>query len=517
MLTKAEASTQHTPAHRAAIYVRMSTDPQINSIQHQRDKLYEYAEARGIEIVAMYADAGKSGLHINGRDGMKNLLDDVQGGQAGFDQILVYDVSRWGRYQDLDESAHYEFICRRAGIKVVYCGEQFADDGSTVSGILKNIKRVMAAEYSRELSSKVFAAQSKYAALGYKQGGPAGYGLRRAVMGQDGKVARLLEPGGRKGPTSERVVFVAGPASEIAVVQEVYRYYVEEHIGESKIATLLNDAGIPGEHGRCWSFNTVRGLLTNEKYIGTLVYNRSSFKLHNRIARNPSSDWIKVPHAFSALVPEALFQKAAAERLYRMRHFSRADLLEKLRSIYRTHGRVTTGLIDNAPGVPHHSAFSNAFGTLLNAYALAGVPPTAKAKTYINTLWKIETIRNAIVADVRAATVAAGGTCSAGSGKNSVVINGTLLVKVLVSRGRQYGGKGPLRWKIPLVWTPTAHFVIVVQLDLEHRPIRGYLLLPTAQFHQAELTEKSEVPLALAEFRHATIDAMFGLDEKRKI
>ena len=70
------------PPRLAAIYVRMSTDPQNYSIQHQCEKLNDYAATHGMEIVAMYADAGKSGLRINGRDGMKNLIDDVLAGAA---------------------------------------------------------------------------------------------------------------------------------------------------------------------------------------------------------------------------------------------------------------------------------------------------------------------------------------------------------------------------------------------------------------------------------------------------
>jgi len=62
--------------------------------------------------------------------------------------ILVYDVSRWGRFQDADESAYYEYRCRRAGIQVVYCAEQFENDGSPVSTIVKGVKRAMAGEYT---------------------------------------------------------------------------------------------------------------------------------------------------------------------------------------------------------------------------------------------------------------------------------------------------------------------------------------------------------------------------------
>ena len=127
-----------------------------------------------------YADAGKSGLRIDGRDALKQLIEDVQNGKADFQTILVYDVSRWGRFQDADESAYYEYICRRAGISVQYCAEQFENDGSPVSTIVKGVKRAMAGEYSRELSAKVFTGQCRLIELGFRQGGMAGYGLRRS-------------------------------------------------------------------------------------------------------------------------------------------------------------------------------------------------------------------------------------------------------------------------------------------------------------------------------------------------
>lgn len=69
----------------------------------------QYAERHGLEIVRTYADEGRSGLRIEGRDGRQRLLADVESGAADFSTILVYDVSRWGRFQDADESAHYEY------------------------------------------------------------------------------------------------------------------------------------------------------------------------------------------------------------------------------------------------------------------------------------------------------------------------------------------------------------------------------------------------------------------------
>jgi len=89
-------------------------------------------------------------------------MKDVQSNVRDFDAILVYDVSRWGRFQDADEAAYYEHLCSRAGIRVHYCEEQFDNDGSIGSILLKSVKRVMAGEYSRELSVKVFAGQCRF-------------------------------------------------------------------------------------------------------------------------------------------------------------------------------------------------------------------------------------------------------------------------------------------------------------------------------------------------------------------
>ncbi|SMF24215.1 Resolvase, N terminal domain, partial [Xaviernesmea oryzae] len=166
----------------------MSTDHQKYSTENQADAIRQYAEARGIEIIRTYADAGKSGLKIEGRDALRQLIEDVQAGDTDFTIVLVYDVSRWGRFQDADESAYYEYICRRAGIAVQYCAEQFENDGSPVSTIVKGVKRAMAGEYSRELSTKVFAGQGRLIEKGFRQGGPAGFGLRRTLIDEHGAV-----------------------------------------------------------------------------------------------------------------------------------------------------------------------------------------------------------------------------------------------------------------------------------------------------------------------------------------
>ncbi|MGY3506654.1 MULTISPECIES: recombinase family protein [unclassified Bradyrhizobium] len=183
---------------RAAQYVRMSTEMQHYSIQNQAAVIAAYAHAHNLTLVRTYRDEGESGLLIKNRRGLLQLIEDVESGQADFGHILVYDVSRWGRFQDADESAHYEFMCKRAGIKVAYCAEQFDNDGTMLASIVKNIKRVMAAEYSRELSAKVYAGQCRFARLGYKLGGYPGYGLLRELVDEKEQSKGVLKKGQRK-------------------------------------------------------------------------------------------------------------------------------------------------------------------------------------------------------------------------------------------------------------------------------------------------------------------------------
>ena len=126
----------------------MSTDHQKYSTENQIEAIRRYAEQRGFEICRIYEDAGRSGLKVDGRDGLQRLMKDVQSQAANFEAIIVYDVSRWGRFQEPDEGAYYEFRCIRANITVQYCAEHFPTDNAPMSAVMKSLKRAMAGEYS---------------------------------------------------------------------------------------------------------------------------------------------------------------------------------------------------------------------------------------------------------------------------------------------------------------------------------------------------------------------------------
>jgi DNA invertase Pin-like site-specific DNA recombinase len=133
------------------------------------------------EITRTYADQGKSGVLLAHRAGLIELLDNVLSKRATYSAILVYDVSRWGRFQDSDESAFYEFICKESGIPVHYCAEPFGNNGSPHDTLLKTLKRTMAGEFSRELGVKVSEGKRRITKLGFSDGWRCGLRLSSCV------------------------------------------------------------------------------------------------------------------------------------------------------------------------------------------------------------------------------------------------------------------------------------------------------------------------------------------------
>ena len=173
-----------------------------------------------------------------------------------------------------------------------------------MSGIMKNMKRMMAGEYPRELSSKVFAGACRLVTYGFRQGGVAGYGLRRMMINERNEPKMELNRGDRKSLQTDRVILIPGPAEEIENVRWIYRAFVDNRLSESQIAALLNQRSVKTDCDRAWTRGTVREILINEKYIGHNVYNRRSFKLKKQHVKNPPDQWVRKENAFAPIVEE---------------------------------------------------------------------------------------------------------------------------------------------------------------------------------------------------------------------
>jgi DNA invertase Pin-like site-specific DNA recombinase len=380
----ADAARSPLIPRRAVQYLRMSTEHQRYSLEHQAAAIGRYAETRGYDVIASYVDEGISGVDIRKRNGLRTLLADVLGGDCAFDTILVYDVSRWGRFQNPDQSAHYEFLCAQAGVHVEYCAELFENDGSIPSTLMKSLKRVMAAEYSRELSVKVSAAKTAMLHRGHWPGGSAGYGLRRQIIHPEGAPGAVLRPGEVKSVQGHHTILVPGPAQEVAIVGRIYRMFTVGRLSRAEIARVLNTEGVPSVADRQWTHMMVTSVLTNPKYVGDLVGNRTVGFLNTPRMRRVETEWVRKPRAFKPIVSRALFD-AAQKRLSDASYvqMTRAEMVEALRAIHDQHGKITRRLIDEAPGLPSSGKFARIFGGRPGFYAAIGVrmkhpPPKPK-------------------------------------------------------------------------------------------------------------------------------------------
>ncbi len=500
---------------RAVQYLRMSTEHQKYSTENQSDIIAEYAERNGMQVIRTYADEGKSGLKIEGRNALKRLIANVESSQADFEVILVYDISRWGRFQDADESAYYEYICKRAGIRVIYCAEQFDNDGSPISTIVKGVKRAMAGEYSRELSVKVFTGQCRLIENGFRQGGTAGFGLQRMLIDEHGNKKGRLKHGEYKSLQTDRVILIPGPAHESEIVTMIYKKFVFDGLSELEIAKLLNDRGILTDLKRPWTRGSIRQMLTNEKYIGNNVYNRSSFKLKVKRVKNPPEMWIRSDGAFEGIVDNQLFYQAQGIMLERYRRFSDEEMLDRLKYLYRKHGKLSGILIDDTEGMPSSAAYRSRFRGLVRAYRLIGYTPERDYQ-YIRINQFLRKMHKDIVTDVIHQIQDLGGIVERDKCTDLLTINDEFSASIVVARCWQTSA-GSLRWLIRFDLGLSPDITVALRMDVANSVPMDYYLLPLMDLEIERLRLAEYNGVHLDTFRFDNLDFFFGLAERDKI
>ncbi len=500
---------------KAVEYVRMSTEHQQYSTENQADKIREYAMRHGIEIIRTYADAGKSGLRIDGRISLQKLIKDVESGSADFTVILVYDVSRWGRFQDADESAYYEYLCRRAGINVTYCAEQFENDGSPVSTIVKGVKRAMAGEYSRELSAKVFAGQCRLIELGFRQGGPAGYGLRRILIDQSGSIKTELTRGEHKSLQTDRVILMPGPEAEIRIVNSIYRWFIDEALIESEIAKRLNDKGVLTDLDRQWTRSTIHEVLTNEKYIGNNVYNRVSFKLKKVRVVNTPDMWIKKEGAFEPIVPPEVFYTAQGIIIARSHRYTDEELIARLRSLYQSRGFLSGMIINETEGMPPTSIYSHRFGSLLRAYEMVGYTPDRNYR-YLEINKFLRRFHPEIVNQTESQIATLGGVVRRDPATDILTINDEFSISLVLARC-QTPNSGRYHWKVRFDTSLAPDITVAVRLNQTNQAALDYFLLPGLDFGQPRISLAEHNSIEFESYRFDSLDYLYGMAERIRL
>lgn len=462
----------------AATYIRMSTEKQVYSVANQRTAIAAYALDRGYAVVRDYVDEGKSGLTIKHRPALKQLLTDVVAGDSDFDAVLVYDISRWGRFQDTDESAHYEFLCRSAGVQVHYCAEVFENDGSFTTAIMKSLKRVMAGEYSRELSRKVLHAQKRLAATGMKMGGRPCYGYRRMLVDAAGNPKGLLNPSQVKAIRSDRVILVPGPAEEVKTVRRIYNLFVRRRYNDRQIADKLNSDGIKAANGADWAPCSVRYILTSERYIGTLVFNKSSHSLQRERTVNPRDAWIRSDNAHEALVDRKTFEQAQRLRTTYGRRQTNKELIEHLKELYQRHGWLSWAIIDRSPLTPSAQTYAARFGSLEAAYEHVGFEGDQLSYCSVGRSLRPKLVR--FVQQVRKSIERSGGSVDQSPESRLLVVDGRTIIGATLISCIQ--GTRESYWRVKRDPAVDLDFVLVGAMSADARTRQALYLLPVERF-----------------------------------
>ncbi|WP_291849232.1 recombinase family protein [Bradyrhizobium sp.] len=497
-------------ALRAAQYVRMSTERQRYSIQNQAAAIAVYAAQHDLLIVRTYSDEGQSGLRIRNRPGLIDLINDVVSGRADFDHVLVYDVSRWGRFQDVDESAHYEFVCKQAGVKVAYCAEQFDNDGSLLSSIVKNLKRVMAAEYSRELSVKVHAGACRVASLGFRAGATPGYGLRRELVDENGCPKGPLQKGQRKHLQTDRVILRPGPQHELDIVRRVFRNFVRKGHSQEKIARQLNLEHVPNHRGKPWNGRIVHHLLQNENYIGNIVYNRKSFRLRQVMRSNPPEHWVRGTGGFEPIIEDALFWKA--QRLLKQQYVRRSDqqLLERLRDALTEKGRLSATVMGRMSGMPCAGLYALRFGSLRKAFDLIGYRSQRNCE-FIDSRPLLNTKLVERASDVARRIRALGASAIFDAAAHTLSIDDRLAVSFRIARYYPNSGRVPV-WHVHRRAQLPPGLLLALRLDKENSEIVDYFLIPTTEMNKFRISLREKC--RYSRFEKYQVSSLEGVIQK---
>ena len=277
---------------KAVIYARYSSARQRDvSIEQQVEACERYAEQNDIAVLKVYDDRAMTGTNDK-RPSFRRMINDADG--AGWDYVIVYALDRFAR--DRYDSAVYKKALKECGVSVLSATENISEEPSGV--LLESMLEGMAEYYSRELSVKIRRGLNDNAKKGLVTNGSLPYGYK-AVNGHyviDEPKAALV-----------REVF------ERVSCGELYKSIVDD----------INNRGIPTQRGKKWTHESIRRMISNERYTGTYVYDR-----------------IKVENGIPAIVDKTTFEicnsRAGAHLYGPHRH--------KGRELYQLTGKVFCGL-----------------------------------------------------------------------------------------------------------------------------------------------------------------------------
>lgn len=270
---------------RAVAYARFSSENQRDeSIDAQIRAIQEYAEKSDIEVVKIFTDRAKSATSAN-RPEFQNMIKFCEADNTGISMVIVHKLDRFSR--DKYDSAMYKQKLKVKGIRVVSVLENLNDSPESV--ILESVIEGMAQYYSANLAREVAKGQKENALKAKHNGGdaPLGYDVvhdKTYIINEE----------------------------EAQAVKIIFDRYVKGY-SYSNIIDELNDLGYKTKRGNKFGKNSLHGILSNEKYTGVYVFNKTQRKgvdgKRNGHKQKSEDEIIKVEGGMPQIIDKEIFNQ----------------------------------------------------------------------------------------------------------------------------------------------------------------------------------------------------------------
>ncbi len=320
-ITKIEGNAAFTSAvkkTRVAAYCRVSTgsDEQLLSLETQKAHYEKYIKAHpDWEFAGLYFDQGITGTKKDKRPALMEMIADCEQGQI--DRVITKSISRFCR----NTTDCLELVRKLLGFGIpIYFEKEELDTGSMESELMLSILSSLA-----ESESVSIAENSKWGVRHRFLNGT--FKLSYPPYGYD----YLGE--GKWAVNEEQAKWV--------------RYIFAETLsgkGADAIAGELRERDIPTKKGGKWTAGTVRGMLTNEKYTGDCLFQKTYTDEHfNRHTNRGEYDQFSMKNHHEAIISHEDFEAVAALIDQRAKEKGIAKGGSKYQARYPMSGKVFCG------------------------------------------------------------------------------------------------------------------------------------------------------------------------------
>ena len=291
--------------YRVGIYIRLSKEDEekekyseSESVQNQRTLLMQYIKENKFNFVAEYVDDGVSGTSFD-RPAFNKMIDDIE--QGKINMVITKDLSRLGR--NYVQSGYYtETYFPEHNVRYIAILDNIDTALDSANNDIAPFKSILNEMYAKDTSKKINSVlQSKRNNGEYLGTAPYGY---------------------KKDPENKYHLIIDEEAAN--VVKLIYEKYLAG-FGTMQIADYLSKKKIPipSDYNKrkrgtksltygLWQQSTVRFILSNEIYTGTVIQGKRkkvSFK-SKKFINLPEEDWVKVENMHEAIISKEDFERA---------------------------------------------------------------------------------------------------------------------------------------------------------------------------------------------------------------